>query len=84
MPYGHVLRLTCLTREFRRRSSKKICGWTEEKVMTRYIRLAGLDVSGATDSLSFSDPYVNVGAKKVVNLRDALTENPLNPKNGKE
>lgn len=63
---------------------KKICGWTEEKVMTRYIRLAGLDVSGATDSLSFSDPNANVGAKKVVNLRDALTENPLNPKNGKE
>src|SRR5690606_8335893 len=27
---------------------KKICGWTDEKVMTRYIRLAGIDVRGAT------------------------------------
>ncbi len=32
---------------------KKICGWTDEKVMTRYIRLAGIDVSGATDQLNF-------------------------------
>ncbi|MFN8845769.1 MAG: tyrosine-type recombinase/integrase [Bdellovibrionales bacterium] len=32
---------------------KKICGWTDEKVMTRYIRLAGIDVSGATDKLNF-------------------------------
>lgn len=33
---------------------KKICGWTEEKVMTRYIRLAGIDVAGATATLGFS------------------------------
>lgn len=32
---------------------KKICGWTEEKVMTKYIRLSGIDVSGATQSLGF-------------------------------
>lgn len=32
---------------------KKICGWTDEKVMTRYIRLAGIDVSGATEGLNF-------------------------------
>jgi len=30
---------------------KKVCGWTEEKVMNRYIRLAGIDVRGATDVL---------------------------------
>ncbi len=33
---------------------KKICGWTEEKVMNRYIRLAGIDVAGATANLGFS------------------------------
>lgn len=46
---------------------KKICGWTEEKVMNRYIRLAGLDVAGATEALKFpgfssggSQPMANV------------------------
>jgi len=33
---------------------KKICGWTEEKVMTRYIRLAGIDVAGSTNSLAYA------------------------------
>lgn len=32
---------------------KKVCGWTDEKVMGRYIRLAGIDVSGATANLGF-------------------------------
>lgn len=42
---------------------KKICGWTDEKVMTRYIRLAGVDVSGATLDLNFMKADVN--ARKV-------------------
>lgn len=45
---------------------KKICGWTDEKVMTRYIRLAGIDVSGATESLNFIRPVEGNG--KVVSL----------------
>lgn len=49
---------------------KKICGWTEEKVMTRYIRLAGLDVSGATQALSFALPTAEDTRRKVVNLRE--------------
>lgn len=35
---------------------KKICGWTDEKVMGRYIRLAGIDVAGATEGLGFKTP----------------------------
>lgn len=42
---------------------KKICGWTDEKVMTRYIRLAGVDVSGATLDLNFMKADLN--ARKV-------------------
>lgn len=38
---------------------KKICGWTDEKVMTRYIRLAGIDVAGATEGLGFIRPEAN-------------------------
>lgn len=45
---------------------KKICGWTDEKVMTRYIRLAGIDVSGATNNLGFMRGVRDVGA--VVNM----------------
>lgn len=47
---------------------KKICGWTDEKVMTRYIRLAGIDVSGATEGLSFIRSDAEV--KQLVNLND--------------
>ncbi|RYZ75870.1 MAG: site-specific integrase, partial [Proteobacteria bacterium] len=48
---------------------KKICGWTDEKVMTRYIRLAGIDVSGATEVLDFDVPTRSGQAqKRVVNL----------------
>lgn len=53
---------------------KKICGWTEEKVMTRYIRLAGLDVAGATETLGFKIPSYDGASRKVakvVNLHDA-------------
>ncbi len=37
---------------------KKICGWTDEKVMTRYICLAGIDVRGATEGLGFLLPDI--------------------------
>lgn len=48
---------------------KKICGWTDEKVMTRYIRLAGIDVSGATEVLDFvPEKRLQSSKKKVVNL----------------
>ena len=47
---------------------KKVCGWTDEKVMSRYIRLAGVDVAGATSVLSFVRPEAE--QKKLVNLRD--------------
>ena len=45
---------------------KKICGWTEEKVMNRYIRLAGIDVAGATEGLGFIRKTDN--EPKLVNL----------------
>jgi integrase len=45
---------------------KKICGWTDEKVMTRYIRLAGIDVSGATEGLNFIRS--SAGTAQLVNL----------------
>jgi len=34
----------------------KICGWKDLDVMTRYIRLAGIDESGATQSLKIVPP----------------------------
>lgn len=56
---------------------KKICGWTEEKVMGRYIRLAGVDIAGATEHLSFRPPEALDTARKVVNLREVrITKNP--------
>lgn len=48
---------------------KKICGWTDEKVMTRYIRLAGIDVRGATEGLGFVRPDVPA-ERKVSSLSD--------------
>ena len=47
---------------------KKICGWTDEKVMGRYIRLAGIDVAGATEGLGFVSQ--DHGERRIVNLRD--------------
>lgn len=47
---------------------KKICGWTDEKVMSRYIRLSGVDVAGATEKLGFALPEASRSA--VVNLVD--------------
>lgn len=60
---------------------KKICGWTEEKVMNRYIRLAGLDVAGATATLNFpSFTDTETKSKNVVNLRDAMALRGIAPK----
>ncbi|MFM6928680.1 MAG: tyrosine-type recombinase/integrase [Bdellovibrio sp.] len=50
---------------------KKICGWTDEKVMSRYIRLAGIDVRGATEGLNFVLPEIT--ERKVANLSDFRT-----------
>jgi integrase len=50
---------------------KKVCGWTDEKVMTRYIRLAGIDVAGATDGLNFIRP--EAATQKLVNLHNYRT-----------
>ncbi|MBC7430002.1 MAG: site-specific integrase [Bacteriovorax sp.] len=45
---------------------KKICGWTDEKVMGRYIRLSGIDVAGATSNLGFVTPQASY--ERVVNM----------------
>lgn len=34
----------------------KICGWKDLKTMQHYIRLAGIEVAGATDGLNFMPP----------------------------
>lgn len=44
----------------------RICGWTELKTMQHYIRLAGVEIKGATDSLRFETPEDAMG--KVVEL----------------
>lgn len=45
---------------------QKICGWKDLKTMQRYIRMAGIEVSGATEALSVLPQAVI--AAKVVNL----------------
>lgn len=44
----------------------KICGWTELKTMQYYVRLAGVEIQGATDSLNYFTPEGTMG--KVVEL----------------
>ena len=45
---------------------QKICGWRDLKTMQRYIRMAGIEVDGATDGLKIMpEPQI---AAKVVNL----------------
>ena len=34
----------------------KICGWMDLKTMQRYIRLAGVEIEGATDDLRVLTP----------------------------
>lgn len=45
----------------------KICGWRDMKTMQRYIRLAGIDESGATEILRFI-PTEEAVMEKVVNM----------------
>lgn len=45
----------------------KICGWKDLKTMQRYIRLAGVDEAGATESLRFI-PTEEAVMEKVVSL----------------
>ncbi len=45
---------------------QKICGWKDLKTMQRYIRLAGIEVDGATESLNLL-PEAQIAAK-VVNM----------------
>lgn len=47
----------------------KICGWRDLKTMQRYIRLAGVDEAGATESLKFI-PTEEAVMEKVVNMYD--------------
>jgi len=44
----------------------KVCGWKDLKTMQRYIRLAGVEIDGATDRLKFITPQESVA--KVVDL----------------
>lgn len=39
----------------------KICGWKELKTMQRYIRLAGIEVKGATEGLKILPPEETIG-----------------------
>ncbi len=45
----------------------KICGWKDLKTMQRYIRLAGIDEAGATETLRFI-PTEEAAMEKVVSL----------------
>lgn len=46
----------------------KICGWKDLKTMQRYIRLAGIDESGATEGLKFLPTTDAAMMEKVVSL----------------
>jgi integrase len=66
----HTLRACWATQLLRQKVAPaivmKIAGWTELKVMQRYVRLAGLEIDGATDGLELMVPEVAMG--KVVSL----------------
>ncbi|MBY0472111.1 tyrosine-type recombinase/integrase [bacterium] len=47
----------------------KICGWRDLKTMQRYIRLAGIDEAGATETLRFI-PTEEAVMEKVVSMYD--------------
>ncbi|GEM_PF-2559570 len=53
---------------------QKICGWKDLKTIERYVRLAGVDERGATESLRFLPTDADVMAQ-VVNLCDFKAEN---------
>lgn len=39
----------------------KICGWKDLKTMQRYVKLAGTEIKGATDSLKILPPKEVMG-----------------------
>ena len=45
----------------------KVCGWQDLKTMARYVRLAGIDEKGVTDTLRFL-PSQDADSKNVVSL----------------
>lgn len=45
---------------------QKICGWKDLETMQRYIRMAGIEVSGVTESLKILPDRIVMG--EVVNL----------------
>jgi len=45
----------------------KVCGWKDLDTMGRYIRLAGIDELGATDSLKI---LPNLACETVLKLQD--------------
>ncbi len=47
----------------------KICGWKDLKTMQRYIRLAGIEIEGATEKLRILPPREVMG--RVVELFQA-------------
>lgn len=49
----------------------KICGWKDLKTMQRYVRLAGIEIEGATDGLKILPPAAVMG--RVVELFGAAT-----------
>jgi integrase len=51
----------------------KICGWKDLKTMQRYIRLAGIDEAGATETLKFI-PTEEAVMEKVVSMYSAKKE----------
>lgn len=61
----HTLRACWATQLLRQKVAPvvvmKIGGWTELKVMQRYIRFAGLEIDGATDGLELIGPEEAVG-----------------------
>ena len=51
----------------------KIAGWKDMKTMQRYIRMAGIDEAGATETLRFI-PTDEAVMEHVVNLVDYRTK----------
>lgn len=55
----------------------KICGWQDMKTMQRYIRLAGVEEAGATESLRLIPTEEEVMEKVVSLLGHKRAENPI-------
>lgn len=55
---------------------QKICGWKDLKTMQRYIRLAGIEIAGATEPLRVL-PEPDVAAKVVNLFTPRITKEPI-------